>query len=110
LKGGLKDNLDPRERVEADDGYISADPQYIISRSGIFHPEGGQDTRNTLRARQETVNKQMKQFGALSGIFRHSLDKHSNVFDAVALVTQIAIESGEPLFEVTGYDDTVFSI
>ena len=108
LKGGLKDNLAEGERVEADDGYISADPQYIKSRSGIFHPELGQNTRNTLRARQETVNKRMKQFGALSGIFRHTIDKHGDVFDAVALVTQVAIENGEPLFEVTGYDDKVF--
>ena len=29
LKGGLKDNLDPGERVEADDGYISADPNIL---------------------------------------------------------------------------------
>ena len=50
----------------------------------------------------------MKQFTALSGVFRHDISKHSTVFNAVALLTQISIEVGEPLFEVNGYDDEIF--
>ena len=50
----------------------------------------------------------MKQFTALSGVFRHDISKHSTVFNAVALLTQISIEVGEPLFEVHEYDDALF--
>ena len=54
------------------------------------------------------MNKRLKQFGALSGVFRHDMMKHSTIFHAVALLTQLAIEDGEPLFQVEGYDDSMF--
>ena len=67
----------------------------------------GMKIRNDVRARHETANKRLKQWNALSGVFRHDLSKHSTVFHAVALITQIAIESGESLFEIEGYDDNL---
>ena len=108
MECGLKDNLDEGERVEADNGYEGADPDFAKSKSGIFHPKSASSIRNTVCARHETVNKRIKQFGALAGIFRHDLLKHSTVFHAVALLTQLSIEDGEPLFNVEGYDDDNF--
>jgi hypothetical protein len=32
--------------------------------------------------------------------FRHKLEKHEDVFSAVATITLIAIENGKPLLEV----------
>jgi hypothetical protein len=104
-EGGLKDYLDPMERVEADDGYAAGDPEFVKTRSGVFHPEGGRDVRNCVRARHETVNKRMKQFGVLSSTFHHNPCKHNLVFEAVAMLTQTAIELGEPLFKIDDYDD-----
>ena len=104
----MKDNLEDGERVEADDGYAGADPEFAKTRSGIFHPPAAADIRNTVRARHETVNKRLKQFAALSNVWRHHLSKHSTVFHAVTLVTQISIENGEPLFEIEGYNDQHF--
>eukprot|EP00957_Ditylum_brightwellii_P205159 15342602-Ditylum_brightwellii.AAC.1 len=63
---GLKQQLGDKERVEADDGYSGDDPSHVKTRSGVYHPEGGRSIRNTVRARHETVNKRMNQFGALS--------------------------------------------
>ena len=37
MECGMKDNLDNGERVEADDGYAGADPEFTKTRSGIFH-------------------------------------------------------------------------
>ena len=108
MECGLKDNLEENERVEADAGYGGADPEFAKAKMSIFHPDLSALIQNKIRARQETVNKRMKQFAALSGIFRHDMTKHSIVFNAVALVTQIAIENGEPLFEIEGYDDSIF--
>ena len=96
-EGGLLFNLDPNERVEADDGYDNGDPEYVKSRSGIFHDN---DTvRNTVRARHETVNKRFKQFGAMSKVFRHGPAKHSIIFDSVATLTQLSFNRGETLFQ-----------
>ena len=103
---GLLANLDPNERVEADDGYLAGDPQYVKSRSGVWHNEDKRGVRNTVRARHETVNKRLKQFGALSSKFNHNPKKHNEVFQSVVVFTQLAIEKGEPLFEVENYDDS----
>ena len=102
---GLKDNLEKDERVEADDGYGGADPEFTRTRSSIFHSKLTAGVRNEVRARHETANKRIKQFAALSGVFRHDLCKHSTVFLAIVLATQIAIEEGESLFEIEGYHD-----
>ena len=59
-----------------------------------------------VRSRHETVNKRMKQFGCLRQPFRHhDFAKHSSCFRAVAVLTQVAIEFGETLFEVE-YSDS----
>ena len=41
-----------------------------------------------------------KNWGILSQVFRHHIMTHGDVFRACAVVTQLTIENGEPLFEV----------
>ena len=101
-EGGLASNLDPNERVEADDGYEHGDPQLVKSRSGIFH--GGPGIRNRVRARQETVNKRLKQFNVLSSVFRHGALKHGVVLETVAVLTQLSFRRGEGLFQIDNND------
>ena len=98
--------LDEGERVEADDGYLNADPQFAKTRSGVMHPEEARAMRNTLRARHETVNGRMKIFKMLSIVWRHSLEKHSIAFHAVAVITQLELRRS-PLFEVEYYDSSI---
>jgi hypothetical protein len=57
-----------------------------------------------VRAHHETVNKRFKQWSCLLSRFRHDIGKHGDVFRCVAVLTQLAIENGEPLFEVE-YND-----
>ena len=102
--GGLLSHLDENERVEADDGYLAGDPEFCKTKSSFYRPEIGQDIRNTVRARQETANKRVKQFGACSSIFRHDIRKHELIVKAAVVLTQLAIDNGEKLFEVEGYD------
>jgi hypothetical protein len=54
---------------------------------------------NRVRARQEGVNKRLKQFGVLRKPFIHPLRQHKFCFDAVAVITQLAIAEDEPLME-----------
>ncbi len=52
------------------------------------------------RARHLTVNRRFKQFSVIDERFRHELSLHSTCFHAVANLTQVMIQNGEPLFGV----------
>jgi len=58
------------------------------------------ETHGLIRARHETANRRLKQFGALGQRFRHGIQKHSAVFHSIANLTQLQIEDGSPLFAV----------
>jgi hypothetical protein len=50
------------------------------------------------------LNRQLKNWGILSQVFRHHITMHGDVFRACAVVTQLTVENGEPLFEVEHAD------
>lgn len=89
--------LDPGELYVADAGYGDGN-QYSLTPNGLHNFDQWQMA--TVRARHETVNKRFKQWGALKRVFRHDLQLHSNVFRAIANITQLSIRNGEPLFDV----------
>ena len=57
-----------------------------------------------MRARHETLNGRLKNWGILSQVFHHHIMTHGDVFRACAVVTQLTVENGEPLFEVEHKD------
>ena len=57
------------------------------------------------QARHETVNSRFKNNQVLVKHFRHSLAFHSACFRAVAVVSQLIIENGEPLIDVQYSDE-----
>jgi hypothetical protein len=93
----------PREKVEADNGY-RGEPQYAKTPNDLGLTARAKEQKKKVRARHETVNKRFKQWSCLRERFRHDIIKHGDVFRAVAVVTQLALENSEPLFEVE-YDD-----
>ena len=105
LKGGLAQMLEENEHVEADDGYIGADPQFAKAKSSPWHPHTMFQIRNTVRARHETVHARMKFFAILRHVFKNDLRKHQEVFLALVVLVQASILKGEGLFKVTNYDD-----
>ena len=105
FRNGLQGMLGQFERVEADAGYVGCDPEYAKTPQSRFGSEDRKELQNRVRARQETVNKRFKQFSILNQRFRHDLSLHVVVFDAVAVITQLSILSGESLFEITDYID-----
>jgi hypothetical protein len=56
------------------------------------------------RARHETLNGRLNNWGILSQVFRHHIITHGDVFRACAVVTQLTVENVEPLFKVE-YED-----
>ena len=89
--------------ITCGDGYAALDPEFVKACSSPFHPYELRDVWNRVRARHETANKRLKQWGVLSQVFCHDLKKHSICFQAVAVLTQLLIENGEPLFQIHGY-------
>lgn len=48
----------------------------------------------------ETINRRFKQFGVLKKVYRHDIRDHGKMFRSVAVVIQLCIQNGEPLFDV----------
>lgn len=101
FRQSLKYELGENERIEADDGYIGEEPDFCKTPGGFYsRSEGVDKIRRRLRARHETINMRLKVFGALSQTYRHGLKDHAFVVRAVAVLVQLAIKNGEPLFEL----------
>jgi hypothetical protein len=101
-------HLDEGERVEADDGYIGEAPQHVKCPKSFTNPEETLFMQDRVRSRQETVNKRFKHFEALNKIFSHDISLHADVFRAVAVITQLTINNGQPLFQC-GYKNPPFN-
>lgn len=81
------------ERTMADKGYKD-DAFFILPN------QENASLHEHIMSRHETVNKRMKEFQVLKQAFRHDLAKHPMCFHAVANITQIKFENGEPLYNV----------
>ena len=94
--------LAPGEKVVADRGYRGD--------SKICTPDDWKDAAHkkamsNARARQETVNGRLKNWGCLTQNFRHDRNRHHLVTKAALVMTQLSISTGNPLFQVIGYVD-----
>jgi hypothetical protein len=95
----LRNFLEPDERVEADEGY-RGHPDKIKCPGNDVHLAGNWAMQGRVRVPHKTLNGRLKTWGILSQVFRHHITMHGDVFQACAVVTQLTIENGEPLFEV----------
>ena len=89
------------KRLIADSGYAGMD--------GICLPMSKYDSpavnmyKRRARARHETFNARLKNFGILKQQFRYRIDrmeKHKMVFEAICVIAQIQMDNGSPLLEV----------
>ena len=91
--------LEPGERVEADKGYRRY-PGKIKCPANDANQAENRALQGKARARHETFNGWLKNWGILSHVYRHHIMSHGDVFRACAVVTQLTVALGEPLFEV----------
>jgi hypothetical protein len=96
--------LDPYERVEADNGYVGEAPQQVKCPNSAANPTENLAMQNRVRSRHETLNGRLKNWEILKQPFRHNILDHGDVFRSIAIITQLSIENGEPLFQVD-YND-----
>ena len=102
FKSSLMNALDDDEMVECDDGYPGQDGVNCLRPifCNMFDKKRTRKMRQRVRSRHETVNRRFKQFNILADPFRSEPGKHSRCFRAVAVLVQLTLEMGEPLFEV----------
>ena len=94
--------LDEGEMIEADGGY-AGEEHYIKVPKDVSSREQTK-IKQAARSHHKTANSRLKIFHILKKEFRHELTKHSSVFCAVAVITQLNIEDGYPLFSVEYID------
>ena len=70
-------------------------------RVQFFSKPQNQSMEKRVRARHEHCNRRMKQWAILRQEFRHDLTHHESVFCAIAVMTQLCIQNGEPLATVS---------
>ena len=92
FRNDLRNKLSEKELIVADSGYMD--------NKCVFNDGASEELLQNIRARQESVFKRIRQFHILSHRYRHGLDKLSNIFFAVAQLTQISIENGGKLFSI----------
>ncbi len=95
--------LEPGKRVEADEGY-RGHLDKIKCPDNNPNPAENRGMQGRARARHETLNGRLENWGIFSQVFRHHITMHGDVFRVFEVVTQLTIKNGEPLFEV-GYED-----
>jgi len=96
--------LNKGEKVEADLGYKGEDIK--INTPNEYGEKEVEAMKGRVRSRHETVNQRIRHFGILEDIYRHRISDHSRYFRAVAVITQLNIETNAPLFPVD-YEDYV---
>ena len=105
FKMGMRHYLEENERVEADSGYKHMDPEFCKTPHSKSCSKENKKLMSQIRARHETANKRFKQFAILSRIYRHNIAHHGAVFRSIAVLTQMALEGGESLFQVEYNDE-----
>ena len=95
---GLVHELDDGEKCVADGGYQDG-RVYADTPTGLN--TWTEKKKRNFRARHETVNARVKIFGIFNQVFRHPVCKHGLCFHTAINLTQISIEHGEPLFDVS---------
>ena len=89
----------PGKRVEADNGYVGRADKVKCPNNNCNPPEN-LGMQSAARSRHETFNGRLKNWGILEKVYRHDITVHGTVFYACAVITQLSVANGEPLFEV----------
>jgi hypothetical protein len=94
---GLKEKIPVGKLVIGDNGYRGE--AAIISTPNSHDPPEVRQFKSRARARHETFNSRIKNFGCLDQRFRHGVENHKIAFEAVCVICQYQIEIS-PLFSV----------
>jgi hypothetical protein len=95
---GLKDKIPVGKRILGDNGYRGEDE--IIGTPNAHDAAEIRKFKSRARSRHESFNARLKAFRCLDERFRHGVEKHRIVFEAVCVICQYQLENGSPLFNI----------
>lgn len=98
-QNGLKTMIPEGKRVIADRGYNSKRETAVLSTPNSSDPAEVRKFKSRARARHESFNAKIKNFRVLAECFRHNINYHSTVFEAICVICQYQLENGSPLFD-----------
>jgi hypothetical protein len=96
-RAGLNEKIPQGHKVIADSGYSGE--SIVVSTPNAHDPRLLCKFKSRARARHESFNGKLKNFRAISEHFRHGIEKHKIVFEAVCVICQYQMENGSPLFD-----------
>ena len=92
------------KRGIADNGYSANDIKDVLSLPNTHDAPQVLDLKRRARARHESFNRRLKAFNILEHTFRSNGpdkdDRQKVAFEAVAVIIQMQMENGQPLFEI----------
>ena len=98
---GLKHQIPSGKLVIADRGYQTSEKdEKMMSTPNMLDNKATANFKSRARCRQESFNGWLKQFAILRDTYRHNMEKHRYVLQAIAVMIQVQINNGASLFEV----------
>ena len=97
-KAGLQNMIPEGYRVVADRGYVGEPTQICTPNS--HDPAELRKFKSRARAGHETFNAHIKNFRCPEERFRHGVNNHKTVFEALCIICQYQLENGSPLFYI----------
>jgi hypothetical protein len=89
FREGLKQKIKPGGKAIVDRGYVSSrHDEQMLSQPNACDSKALNNFKSRARLRQETFNGRLQFFDALSQTFRHHVDKHKLVLEAVCVIVQ----------------------
>ncbi len=84
----------------ADDGYIGEAPARVKCPASGANLSDNLAEQSRVRSRNEMLNGRFKCWEILKNPFCHNITDHGDVFWAIAVTKQLAIDEGYKLFQV----------
>jgi hypothetical protein len=95
----LRHFLKQGKQVEINEGYRSHADKIDCPGSDTNLAEK-RAMQGRVRVHHKMLNGLLKNWGILSQVFCHHISMNGNVFRACAVLMQLTVENGEPLFKV----------
>jgi hypothetical protein len=87
FRDSLMSNLDPGERVEADDGYVGETLRHVKCPMSFANPLKNRWMQGIVRSRYDTINKRFTQWGCFIQRFQHDYLKDAGVLRSCVVIT-----------------------
>lgn len=98
FQNGLMRTIPAGKKVIADQGY-NGEP-HVVSTRNYMDSQQLREFKSRARARHETFNGRLKTFRILKTFFRHKLDKHGPIFEAICVIVQYQLDQCGKWFDI----------